>query len=305
MRSGKWSMEGKFGAVIDQYLDSPQFDRLADATRASWERELKLVQKFLGLEPIDSMRPSLIQAHIDGLSDFPGKQATAKSAIKNMEGWAIVRDLLPQAITTGVKTIATDGGHEPWTEAEIETAIQCARPDLARAIALAANTGQRASDVVKMRWSDVEEHDGRKWVNVIQQKTGKQLSIPLLFGLDLDKWERRPPFFLVLAPNGQQYNANWLSHEWLEERKVKPDLSKHKERKLVLHGLRSSTVIRLRMIGFTELEIASLIGMSEAMVARYSRLANQKKMALASVERIENFRGKTNQNVIGKDQQKQ
>lgn len=264
-----------------------------------------LAQKFMGQLTTDEIRPSKVQEYIDGLSDFPGKQAVAKSAIKSLEGWAVVRDLLAYPITTGVRTLGTDGGHEPWSDDEIETAIQCARPDLSRAIALAANTGQRASDVVKMRWSDVEEHSGRKWINVTQLKTGKQLSIPLLFGLDLDKWERKPPFFLVLAPNGQQYNANWLSHEWLEERKAKPALAKHKERKLVLHGLRSSTVIRLRMMGFTELEISSLIGMSEQMVARYSRLANQKTMALASVERIENFRGKTSQNVIGKGEQKQ
>lgn len=285
-------MEGKFAPVIDQYLDSPHFEGLSKSTREQWKRELKLVQRFLGQEDISELRPSLIQAHIDGLSDFPGKQMTAKTAIKNLENWAMVRDLLDRPITLGVKTIGTDGGHEPWSEEEIETAIKMARPDLARAISLAANTGQRASDVVKMRWSDIEEHDGRKWINVIQQKTGKQLSIPLLFGLSIDTWERKPPFFLVLAPDSRQYSANRLSHEWLEERKANEALARHKERKLVLHGLRSSTVIRLRMMGFTELEIASLIGMSEPMVARYSRLANQKKMALASVERIENFRGK-------------
>lgn len=299
------SMEGKFGPIIDQYLNSPHFERLSESTQDNWRRELLLVQKFLGQLTRDEVRPSKVQEYIDGLSDFPGKQMTAKTAIKNVESWALVRDLIAYPITTGVQTIGSDGGHEPWSEEEIETAIQHARPDLSRAIALAANTGQRGSDIVKMRWSDVEVHDERKWINVIQQKTGKQLSIPLLFGLSIEAWERKPPFFLVLAPNGGAYSRNRLSHEWALERDTNAALAQHKERGLVLHGLRSSTVVRLRMLGFTELEISSLIGMSEPMVARYSRLANQKKMALASVERIENFRGKKDQFVTGKGERNQ
>lgn len=277
----------KFSPVIDQYLSSPQFKNLAKATQSNWKRALLLAQKTLGHLPKEQIRPSIIQAHLDGLSDFPGKQEIAKTALKAVEKWSLVRDLMPQPFTLGVLTVGSDGGHEPWSDEEIEIAERSSRPDIARAVSLAINTGQRGSDIVKMRWSDLEMHDGRTWVNVIQKKTGKQLSIPLLFGLELEGWERRPPFFLV----GRQISRNRLSHDWTLERDTNPALERHKERGLVLHGLRASTVIRLRMMGFTELEIASLIGMSEPMVSRYSRLANQKKMALASVERIENLTG--------------
>ncbi len=284
-------MPGKFAIVIDQYLNSPQFDRLAKATQSNWKRALLLAQKTMGRLETDSINSSIVQAHLDGLSDFPGKQEIAKAALKQVEKWALVRNILQHPITVGVETIGSDGGHEPWSDNEIETAITSARPDIGKAVALAINTGQRGSDIIKMRWSDIETHDGRTWVNVVTQKTKRQLSIPLLFGLQIDRWERKPPFYLVLAPDGRQFTRNRLSHDWAIERDTNEALAQHKERGLVLHGLRASTVIRLRMMGFTELEISSLIGMSEPMVARYSRLANQKKMALASVERIENFRG--------------
>lgn len=284
-------MPGKFSAVIDQYLSSPQFDRLAQATQSNWKRALLLAQKTMGTFEIEDVNSSIVQAHLDGLSDFPGKQEVAKAALKQVEKWGLVRNLLPHPITVGVETIGSDGGHEPWSDSEVDVAMTSARPDLAKAVALAVNTGQRGSDIVKMRWSDIEVHDGRTWVNVVTQKTKRQLSIPLLFGLQIDRWDRKPPFYLVLAPDGRQFSRNRLSHDWALERDSNPSLAQHKERGLVLHGLRASTVIRLRMMGFTELEISSLIGMSEPMVARYSRLANQKKMALASVERIENFRG--------------
>jgi integrase len=166
-----------------------------------------------------------------------------------------------------------------------------ARQDLAHVIALAIETGQRGSDIVKMRWSDLTEHSGRQGIGVTQQKTGKGLWIPLTsqFVQTLSAWEKKPPFFLVLAPDGRQYSRNRLSHEWALERDSNPTLASLRGK--VLHGLRATTVIRLRRMGFTELEISSFIGMSEPMVARYSRLANQQKSALATVERIENLHG--------------
>jgi hypothetical protein len=142
-----------------------------------------------------------------------------------------------------------------------------------------------------MRWSDLSEHEGRQGVFVTQQKTGRGLWIPLTQGFSqtLSTWERKPPFFLILAPDGRQYSRNRLSHDWALERDTNPALESLRGK--VLHGLRATTVIRLRRMGFTELEISSYIGMSEPMVARYSRLANQQKSALATVERIENLRG--------------
>jgi integrase len=260
---------------------------LAQSTQDGWKRELLLAQRTLGDLTIDKMKPSVVQAHIDGMSDFPGKQQTALSALKNMEKWALVRDMLAYPITTGVETIDSgDDGHEPWSDAEIETAIQNARPDLGRAIALAFATGQRGSDIVRMRWSDIEVRKGWTYVRVIQQKTGRKLSVPL-FGLQIDKWERTS-FFLVPAPNGGQYTRNRLSHEWQRERDSNPALISHKERRLVLHGLRASAVVRLRIKKYTELEICNFVGMSGPMVARYSRLANQQDLVEKALERNEN-----------------
>lgn len=286
-------MPGKFSEVIDDYisfLDAE--DRLAESTKGNWKRALLLASRSMGSLDIEVVRPALVQAHLDGLADFPGKQSVAQAAIRSLEKWAIVRDKLQSSITIGTRIIGSDGGHDPWTEDQIATAIKSARKDLSRVVSLAINTGQRGSDIVKMRWSDIVTYDERQGVNVIQQKTGRQLWIPLTteFSAEIATWERRPPFFLILAPDGKPFNRTRLSHDWTYERNDNPALASHKQSGLVLHGLRASTVIRLRKMGFTELEIASYIGMSPQMVARYSRHANQQKMALASVERLENFR---------------
>jgi integrase len=85
----------------------------------------------------------------------------------------------PYPITTGTEAPGGDGGNEPWSDEQVELAERHARPDLARMVTLAANTGQRGSDLVKMRWTDIEEHEGRTGINVIQRKTGLVIWIPM------------------------------------------------------------------------------------------------------------------------------
>src|SRR5512138_2225340 len=112
MRQGRWSMGGNFSAVIDGYLGSPQFMGLAESSQGNWRRLLLLAQKVMGELPVEQVRPSIVQAFLDGLSDFPGKQNSAKASLKAVEKWAIVRDMLPHPITIGVQVVGLDGGHE-------------------------------------------------------------------------------------------------------------------------------------------------------------------------------------------------
>jgi integrase len=284
---------GKFENVIDEYLayleTRVQSKDIAPSTQESWKRALLFAGKGMGFLDVGEIDSAVVQEFLDAISDFPGKQTTCRAALKAFEKWAIVRRKIPHPITFGTQVIGSDGGHEPWTDAQVSLAIHEARQDLAHTVNLAVETGQRGSDIVKMRWSDISVCDGRSGISVTQQKTGRGLWIPLTsqFVQTLSNWEKKPPFFLVLAPDGRQYSRNRLSHEWALERDSNPALVGLRGK--VLHGLRATTVIRLRRLGFTELEISSYIGMSEPMVARYSRMANQQKSALATVERIENL----------------
>ena len=285
-------MPGNFSHVVKAFLGSPYFKGLGESTKDHWKRELNLAEVTLGDLSVDELRPSIIQAHLDGLAEKPGKQTMAKTAIKALEAWAIVRDYLPHTITLGTKVIGSDGGHEPWTDQEVSDAIEHGRSDLSRAVLLAVSTGQRGSDIVKMRWSDIEEKGGRFGINIVQRKTGVRLLVPFThdFSAKVQQWERLPPFFLVLAPDGRQFSRERLSHDWTYERENNPALASHKHRGLVLHGLRATACVRLNSQGATTLEISSMIGMSEPMVARYCRLANKNRLAMQAMERIDNIK---------------
>jgi len=102
---------GSFAKVIRAYLSSPKFDSLAQATRGSYRYVLSLAERpdTLGAYPVDVIRPALVQAFLDGLADRPAQQQKAQTALKAVEKWALVRDLLPYPITTGTEAPGGSG----------------------------------------------------------------------------------------------------------------------------------------------------------------------------------------------------
>jgi integrase len=279
-----------FAAVIRAYLNSSKFDALAHSTRTHYRYLLGLAEQpeTLGALPVEVIRPALVQAFLDGLADRPAQQKSAQTALKAVEKWGLVRDLLPFPITTGTEAPGGAGGHEPWSDAEVALAELHCKPSLARVITLASNTGQRGSDLVKMRWSDIEEYEGRSGINVVQKKTGLKIWIPFTQELirAIATWKRRPTPIL-LKKDGQPFTRAQLSDTWLIARDRTPALAPLKERGLVLHGLRATAVVRLRRAGATTGQIAGMVGMSEPTVNRYCRYSVQRDNALAAVHYLD------------------
>src|SRR5512139_1319310 len=294
MKSGRWSMGVSLASVIDQYLDGSRFKELSASSKDSYKRSLMMVRKSIGEMDVDEVKPYIVQALLDGLTDFPGKQINVMTAIKAMESWALLRNLLPHAITVKrMDLVGSDGGYDPWTDHQIELALTHLPPHLARVVKLEINTGQRSSDIIRMRWSDLKESKGRLGINVTQKKTGVQLFIPFWddFAAEISAWERQSPI-IVLDGNGLPYaTRNRLSKEWGRERDENPALEPLRDPPKVLHGLRSTTVVRLRKLKLSEGQISSLVGMSEPMVARYARHADKEEANVNTIEQAENMRG--------------
>lgn len=278
----------KFSDVIDAYLDSPKFLGHRASTQQQYRRYLLVASlSVIGTMEADQVKPKHVQAFLDSMADRPGAQNSAYTALKVLESFAAgPRELLPFPIMTGVEIVGVTGGHMPWTEAQIATAIEHARPDIARAITLGAWTGQRISDLVKMAWTDIQESDGRVGIHVVQKKTGRDLWIPFTRQLEdaIATWERRPAPIL-LKPDGSRWTRGDLGMAWAAERERNPKLADC--RGLVFHGLRASACVRLRRLGASEAEIGAMVGMSIDMVSRYCRFADQKVNAMAAVHYLD------------------
>lgn len=279
-----------FAAVIRAFTASDKFKKLADATRVSYAYAYRFAElpETLGTVPVEEIRPALVQGFLDGFADRPATQKTVQTALKALEKWALVRDLLPYPITTGTEAVGSEGGHEPWTDEQVALAEQHAKPHLSRIITLAANTGQRGSDLVRMRWTDIETYEGRPGINVSQRKTGLVIWVPMtqeLMGA-VRTWDRRPGF-LILKEDGKPFTRPQLSDQWLRERDGNPLLVSLAKAGLSMHGLRATAVVRLRRAGASTGQIADMVGMSEPMVNRYCRFSKQRDNALAAVHYLD------------------
>ena len=84
-----------FASVIDKYLDSDRFKKLAPHTQRTYKTSLLLAEHSdsLGGVPVEEMRPALVQAFLDGMADRPAAQQKAQTAMK-----ALVLRLHPEKI---------------------------------------------------------------------------------------------------------------------------------------------------------------------------------------------------------------
>ena len=122
-------------------------------------------------------------------------------------------------------------------------------------------------------------------IHVVQQKTGKELWVPLHADLKgaLATWSSSP---YVQTTKGESYTPERFRAAWTRLMKETPAGRIRKEG-FTFHGLRASSVEKLREAGCGNREIEAITGMSPTMITRYSRFADQKRLAKAAARRLE------------------
>ena len=162
----------------------------------------------------------------------------------------------------------------------IERFLETAPPMMELAFKIGLYTGQREGDVLRMSWHD---YDGER-IHVVQAKTGAKLRIPVHMELRkaLDAHARVSPIILTTA-SGKPFTGSYFRHHW---RKA---MAAAGLEGLVFHGLRYTAAAKLAEAGCSLKEIAAITGhKSLAMLEKYSRGADQEKLAGAAILRLEN-----------------
>lgn len=267
-----------FSGVIDLYETSPQFLKLASGSREQYRRQLKIAKAGFGNQAAETVRPSLIRGVVDGLSDTPGAANNFLRAMRALSSWGVSRDYFAMSITEGVEPFESEGGHKPWTDEQIAAAHEHLTGYVRRGIMLALYTGQRGSDIVRMGWTDLDDGGFR----IKQQKTGREVWCPVMEELaaEMATWEKAPGPF-VRQESGKPFTRKLFSKHFDEVRGEIPELAG-----TTIHGLRSTAVVRLRRAGLTTAQIQDVIGMSMAMIERYSRYADKKASGKAAVVKL-------------------
>ena len=264
------------GALIDAYIAAwPGLrKKLAPSTQDYYRRYLAFVKKVWGNLPAADLTPADVEALVVKIgTEKPGRANNILYALRSMCSWARgpVGHLMTDP-THGVKTYTSNEGHKPWTPEQLAFAEQNFTGVLRHAFFLARYTGQRASDIVRLGWGDV---DGDT-LTLQQKKTGVTPVCPILpeLAAEMATWGRRDGPFLLQDGGksaGKPISANQLWKVFDAARGRHDELSG-----AVWHGLRANAVISLRQLGFTGALISDAIGLSVEMVERYSRHQDRK-----------------------------
>jgi integrase len=179
-----------------------------------------------------------------------------------------------------------DSGHSPWPEPGYEFVMEHGPVYLRRMAFLGRATGQRISDLVKMRPADLA-HDG------INLRIGKLRDKPHLVPLtkaqmtEIKSWNVRDLECFISTPKiGKRFSSRYLNNLWNDWR-TSDEAAPIRNLKMTVHGLRATAIHDRRSTGTEDGAIADEIGMSVKMVSRYLRFADKTASARASRDRRE------------------
>ena len=273
---------GTFDRLVQDYFASADFLRLAGSTRQAYRRVIERLirDENIGHRLVSQMTRQHAQNMVAKRAATPGAANDVLKKIKILIHFAIDNGWRRDDPTLRIKKFA-EGEFHTWTDEEIATYerrwLMGTRERTAFALLL--YTGQRASDVKAMSWQDVENAA----IRVVQGKTGAKLWIPLHPELAraLDAWPKANLAMLTTSfgkpftsKGFSNYMANRIALAGLPER-------------CVTHGLRKAAARRLAEAGCSANEIAAITGhVTLEEVARYTRAAEQKRLAQSAIKRL-------------------
>lgn len=277
---------GTFSALIAAYRASPEFGNLRDASKRDYNHFLDRLDDQAGDRLVAALETSDIYELRDGMSATPVSANYMVTVIRNLIKWGIPRKYRKDNPAIGVERLKIDdNGARPWPDDAYRFVIKNAPTTLKRVSYLGRSTGQRISDLVRMRPCDLER-DG------INLKIGKRRDeahfVPLTETqmIEIRSWGVTGLDFFLKSSTGRKLSSNHLNNLWSRWRNSKA-ARPIRGIKLTMHGLRATAVVDRQLMGTPDNGIADELGMSVGMVRRYARFADKAEKARASRDRRE------------------
>ena len=245
---------------------------------------------------VAGVEPKHVLSLRDTRAATPADANNLLRALSALFGWSTLRGWRSNNPCLRVPKLKIGEGWAPWPWDAIQHFRERGQPHLWEAAALALYTGQRMSDVLVMRWSDIDQG----LIAVVQGKTDKKLWIPIhkqlaalltllegrlrkklsATGKDLDLRQHHQP--ILCTSRGTPWTRDGFKASWSEELN-QPVMAELRRRRLVFHGLRKSAVVFLLEAGCTDAETAAITGQSRDMVEHYAKQVNQRRLAAAAI----------------------
>jgi integrase len=277
----KRSGPGSLSAAIAAYYGSQDFRALNGGTPAKRRAILEAFREQHGDKPVRLLPRKFILHVLDGMK--PHAARNWLKAVRALMQYCVAHEMIGEDPTLGIKTrVPKSDGHHTWIEDEIRQFVEFhplgSKAHLA--LALGLYTVQRRGDVVRIG----RQHIRDGVLHVTQQKTGKALALPvrpeLRAAIDATPIGH---LTLLVTKTGKSYGANDFSEQfrkWCDDAGL--------PQRCTFHGLRKAGCRRLAEAGCTANEIAAWSGQSLREVERYTKAADQARLARNAMQRVRN-----------------
>jgi integrase len=279
---------------VTLYNSSKDHKQLADSTRAQWAPWLDRIQEYFGALRIAQFdRPEKIRPMIkrwrNRWEEKPRTADYGMQVLSRVLSYAVDQGKIAGNPCEGIKGLySVDRAEIIWTDADIAEIKAPAPPakacaaEIADAVDLAAHTGLRLGDLLRVSWSHVGG-------DAIVLTTGKskhrrEAIIPLYDGLRqlLARIPKRATTVLT-SSLGRPWTKNGFGTAFQRAKKA----AGMAERDLHFHDLRGTAATRFYTAGLSERVVAEIMGWEEAhverIIRRYVGRAAATKAAIAQI----------------------
>jgi integrase len=292
--------DSSLNAQITLFKSSPEFTKTADSTQANYRTWLDRIAEEFGDTTLRMWHSREMRGDVlDWRDRWQCQPRSADEAVKvfaRLVNWILDRGRLPTNVLTGIDHLYdSDRSDLIWEPQHFALVRPHASVEVQEGIDLAACTGLRRGDLVRLPWSAVGEH-------AIIWKTSKskgrtQIAVPMLPETHEllarikaryeDAMAKQRPHRRKPLPETVLSNSRW--EPWqpggfgsrFNDAKVASKLDRN------LHDLRGTFITRVCMVGLTDDEIAKIVGWDTKDIAAIrEKYVNNARVVIAIGERI-------------------
>ena len=262
--------------IVAQYRASPQFRDKAPKTQADYRQRLDQIDHKFGRVPtrlIPKLRGEVIKWR-DEMADTPRAADRCVGMLQTVLTWAEDRELIERNPLHKIGKLHKVNRADLIWEARHWEAVADAPGYVRRVLTLGALTGLRIGDLLRLAWEDLQPG----YIALRTRKTGGEAIIPL--HPELARFFTGPGRGVVLTNSmGRPWTLEGWKSAW---GRAQPEgFDRH------VHDLRGTFATRLMAAGFSDTEIALVMGWrAERIAAIRMRYVDRSRVAKALAERF-------------------
>lgn len=258
---------GTLQSVIDSYLKSPFWAKLAPRTKQDYLGAIGRIEKKWAIYPLDAIDdPKIRRRFLDWRDEMAATSPRQADAV-----FGVLRIILEFGRDRGMiannhatrpkKVYKADRSERLWLPHHISAFRAVAPPEMLLAFELALHTGQRQGDLLKLIWNSFDGERLRfrqgKRRRLVDMKLTARLRATLSAARD-----RKKALTILETPNGKPWTKSNFNNYW------RPTILAAGLDGLHFHDLRGTACTTLAEAGCTPSEIAAMLGWTVASVNR-------------------------------------